>query len=106
MHTRARTRALTRAQAFTGALQCLRATVSQEGLASLWKGATPALSGAVVENVVAFAINKQLKLLWPQSAAHPVAQPLGYGFVTGAVTGDHWPLIREDNVRRNITSVQ
>ncbi|KAG5179034.1 mitochondrial carrier domain-containing protein [Tribonema minus] len=73
-------------EAFSGAMQCLRTTISQEGVASLWKGATPALSGAVVENIVAFAINKELKLLWPPSDRHAAVQPVAYGAVTGAVT--------------------
>lgn len=68
-------------------MQCLRSTISQEGIGSLWKGATPALSGAVVENIVAFAINKELKLLWPPSDKHTVVQPLAHGAATGAVTG-------------------
>lgn len=74
-----------RPEAFSGAVQCLRTTLSQEGLCSLWKGATPALSGAVVENCVAFALNKQMKILWPPTDRHPILQPILYGGVTGAL---------------------
>lgn len=42
---------------FSGPFQCLRATMMGEGVIALWRGATPALMGALSENIVAFGVN-------------------------------------------------
>ncbi|CAN0478731.1 unnamed protein product, partial [Scytosiphon promiscuus] len=47
-----------RPDAFSGMFQCLRKTLAEESVVSLWKGSTPALGGAVAENMVAFGVNE------------------------------------------------
>lgn len=77
-----------RPDAFSGMLQCLRKTLAEERLSSLWKGSTPALSGAVMENMVAFGVNKQLKRLFPEKEGvrAPWWQPIAFGAGTGLFT--------------------
>jgi Mitochondrial carrier protein len=74
-----------RPQAYSSALQCLTKTLKQESVASLWKGSTPALAGAVTENALAFVLNARLKTIWPPTQDCPHLQPIAYGGVTGAV---------------------
>jgi len=66
-----------------GVWRCLQATVREEGVLALWKGTVPALSGAVMENVTAFAINNQLKRLIREEDLSVYTRP----FVTGTITG-------------------
>lgn len=77
-----------RPEAFSGMLQCLRRTLAEESVTSLWKGSTPALSGAVMENMAAFGVNEQLKRLFPEKngAAVPWWQPIIFGGITGIFT--------------------
>lgn len=77
-----------RPEAFNGMIQCLRKTLAEERLSSLWKGSTPALSGAVMENMVAFGVNQQLKRLFPEKAGAqpPWWQPIAFGAGTGVFT--------------------
>jgi Mitochondrial carrier protein len=74
-----------RPHAYSSALQCLTKTLKQESVASLWKGSTPALAGAVTENALAFVLNAYLKKAWPPTQDYPYLQPIAYGGVTGAV---------------------
>ncbi|KDO31742.1 hypothetical protein SPRG_03662 [Saprolegnia parasitica CBS 223.65] len=46
---------------YAGVTDCMTKIVRQEGLRSLWKGAIPALSSAIVENAVLFSANGILK---------------------------------------------
>lgn len=68
--------------------QCLRKTLAEESITSLWKGSTPALSGAVMENMVAFGVNQQLKRLFPEKdgLSTPWWQPILFGGATGIFT--------------------
>lgn len=78
-----------RPDAFSGMFQCLRRTLAEESITSLWKGSTPALSGAVAENMVAFGVNQQLKRVFPEkdgSLGVPWWQPILFGGVTGIFT--------------------
>lgn len=80
-----------RPDAFSGMWQCLRKTLAEERVSSLWKGSTPALSGAVMENMVAFGVNEQLKRLFPddirpKGVPPPWWQPIAFGGATGVFT--------------------
>ncbi|CAM9582904.1 unnamed protein product [Scytosiphon promiscuus] len=77
-----------RPDAFSGMFQCLRKTLAEESVVSLWKGSTPALGGAVAENMVAFGVNEQLKRLFPERDGKPAPwwQPIFFGGVTGILT--------------------
>ncbi|CAM9170752.1 unnamed protein product, partial [Hapterophycus canaliculatus] len=77
-----------RPDAFSGMFQCLRKTLAEESIVSLWKGSTPALGGAVAENMVAFGVNEQLKRLFPERDGKPAPwwQPIFFGGVTGIFT--------------------
>lgn len=80
-----------RPDAFSGVWQCLRRTLAEERITALWKGSTPALSGAVMENMVAFGVNEQLKRLFPddtrpKGAAPPWWQSIVFGGATGLFT--------------------
>lgn len=74
--------------AFNGMFQCLRKTLAEESIYSLWKGSTPALSGAVMENMVAFGVNQQLKRVFPDEEGEkpPWWQPIAFGGATGLFT--------------------
>lgn len=77
-----------RPDAYSGVLQCLRRTLAEETVVSLWKGSMPALSGAISENMVAFGVNEQLKRLFPQKEGvmAPWWQPIVFGGITGCFT--------------------
>ncbi|CAM9772657.1 unnamed protein product [Phaeothamnion confervicola] len=77
-----------RPDAFSGPWQCLRKTLAEEPVSALWKGSTPALSGAIMENIVAFGVNQQLKRVFPEEEgrAHPWWQPIVCGGTTGIFT--------------------
>ncbi len=78
-----------RPDAFSGMFQCLRKTLAEESITSLWKGSTPALGGAVAENMVAFGVNEQLKRLFPEkdgALGAPWWKPILFGGVTGIFT--------------------
>lgn len=80
-----------RPDAFSGMFQCLRKTLAEESIFSLWKGSTPALTGAVTENMVAFGVNEQLKRLFPDEShlkgvPPPWWQPIAFGGATGMFT--------------------
>lgn len=77
-----------RPKAFSGMFQCLRKTLAEESISSLWKGSTPALSGAVMENMVAFSVNQQLKRLFPEKDGLSASwwQPVLFGGATGIFT--------------------
>ena len=77
-----------RPDAYSSILQCLRRTLAEESVTSLWKGSLPALSGAISENVVAFGVNEQLKRLFPvqKEVAAPWWQPIAFGGITGLFT--------------------
>ncbi len=79
---------------FAGGIQCLKKTVSNEAVSSLWKGSVPAFAGALAENAVAFGINGCLKrILKPldNSSSQEVGkinwkQPVAIGGITGIFT--------------------
>lgn len=78
-------------EAFNGVFQCLRKTLAEEHVTALWKGSVPALSGAVMENMVAFVVNEQLKRLFPDESRPkdvppPWWKPIACGGVTGVFT--------------------
>ncbi|CAM9943297.1 unnamed protein product [Choristocarpus tenellus] len=78
-----------RPDAFSGPFQCLRKTLAEEHITSLWKGSTPALCGAVMENMVAFGVNQQLKRLFPEEEGEGHTsrwRPVGFGAATGLFT--------------------
>ncbi|CAK4078030.1 unnamed protein product [Aphanomyces euteiches] len=56
---------------YSGLFDCFAKTVRQESVRSLWKGAVPALSSAVIENSVLFTANGALKRIF-----FPDGQPL------------------------------
>jgi hypothetical protein len=81
---------------FKGAVDCFRKTMWGEGVAKLWSGSLPALSGALLENAMAFSVNGALKRVLAygggsQSASSVAveARPpsLIEPFLTGGITG-------------------
>lgn len=70
----------------------LRSTVQQGGVTALWRGSTPALTGQLLENGVAFAINGFLKRLFPEEQTSLERQEQADKsfvklFILGGVTG-------------------
>lgn len=55
---------VSRGLAYSGPLDCLTRIIKEEGVLALWKGVTPALSSALVENSVLFSMNGLLKRLY------------------------------------------
>lgn len=64
----------------------LSETVQQGGFQALWRGSTPALTGQLLENTVAFAINGVLKRLIFESE-DPLHTSYAQPIVTGSITG-------------------
>ncbi|KAF0717050.1 Aste57867_2522 [Aphanomyces stellatus] len=58
---RLQTQSPTSVPRYGGLVDCFAKTVQQESVRSLWKGAIPALSSAIVENAVLFSANGALK---------------------------------------------
>lgn len=51
-------------QQYQGVIDCLLKICKEEGILALWKGVTPALSSALLENSVLFSVNGMLKRLY------------------------------------------
>ena len=77
---------------FSGPVECFRKTMWGEGITKLWSGSLPALTGALLENAVAFGVNGALKRILSvdqavkaenQQASGSLIEP----FLTGGVTG-------------------
>jgi solute carrier family 25 ornithine transporter 2/15 len=66
---------------------CLRTTVKNEGIWSLWKGSVPAFLGAMTENVVAFAVNGLIKRYYLSTKPNPEEKSVGESIVLGAISG-------------------
>ncbi|ETV96311.1 hypothetical protein H310_10476 [Aphanomyces invadans] len=49
---------------YRGLVHCIVRTVREEGMRSMWKGATPALSSAIIENSVLFTAHGALRRLY------------------------------------------
>jgi len=47
-----------------GPFECLTQAVKEEGFHALFKGFNPALSSAIIENVVVWTVNSQLREIW------------------------------------------
>ena len=71
---------------YSGAVDCIKDMWKTEGLSKFWSGAIPALTGAVLENAVAFGINGVLKRLMGEKKEGERPSVIE-GFATGAVTG-------------------
>jgi len=76
---------------FTSALDCFRKTMWGEGVTKLWSGSVPALTGALLENAVAFGVNGALKriLSLGDKAAPRLEKDKSFvePFLTGGITG-------------------
>lgn len=66
---------------------CLRQTVKNEGIWSLWKGSVPAFLGAMTENVVAFAVNGLIKRYYLATKENPGEKSFKESIVLGAISG-------------------
>ena len=55
----------TRPDLFTGIYSASASMLSNEGIASFWKGAVPTAGGMVLENCMAFGVNEALKRTFP-----------------------------------------
>lgn len=69
---------------FRHALQCMHLTVSSEGVLALWRGSLPAVTGALAENAVGFAINGELQRVFVHVESD--LKPFLMGFITGTCT--------------------
>jgi hypothetical protein len=73
---------------YTGAFDCAKQVVQMEGALKLFSGSVPALTGAVLENATAFALNGMLKRMLGDRDNVPYEdKPFYEPFATGAVTG-------------------
>jgi len=74
---------------YTGILQATKKSVSEEGVAALWKGAVPTAMGMAAENAMAFGVNEALKRAYPCPHANdPQKRPdLIRPFAMGTITG-------------------
>ena len=75
---------------FLGPVNCAYKTVSEEGVLALWKGSRATLTGMVMENAAAFAVNEQLKRIFPaspESEGTLSASEMAKGVVLGSITG-------------------
>lgn len=73
---------------FKGPVDCFRKTMWGEGVAKLWSGSMPALTGALLENAVAFGVNGALKRMLGHRQQLQKEQPSIFEpFLTGGITG-------------------
>jgi hypothetical protein len=68
-------------------LACLRSMVATEGVLSLWKGAGPAFSSAVIENTVIFTVNGLFRRLLLQARPDDHEETVAEHALVGAATG-------------------
>lgn len=71
----------------SGIVSIVRDTLKQGGIRSLWRGSTPAFTGQLAENCVAFAINGLLKRLFDEARDENAPKSFLKPIVTGGVTG-------------------
>jgi hypothetical protein len=67
-------------------LHCFQRTLVEEGAVALWRGSVPALTGAITENCIAFALNAQLKRYIREEDFSVYSRPLITGGITGFIT--------------------
>lgn len=63
----AKVRLQTQPGRYSNSFMCIAKMAQEEGIASLWKGASPALASAVIENAVVFSANGALRRLMASS---------------------------------------
>jgi solute carrier family 25 (mitochondrial ornithine transporter) member 2/15 len=69
---------------YSSLIACIRKTIGGEGITALWRGSLPAFTGALSENVVAFATNGLLKRIFQTGEENKsIYEP----FITGGITG-------------------
>lgn len=64
-------------------LKCLKHIVTDEGVRALWKGASPALASALLENSTVFTVNGALKRIVKEDPDHNLL----HFFASGGVSG-------------------
>ena len=73
---------------YKSAFDCARYVISNEGAMRLFSGSLPALTGAVLENATAFAVNGVLKrLMGDREKVKYEDKPFWEPYATGGVTG-------------------
>lgn len=72
---------------FKGAVDCFRKTMWGEGVAKLWSGSVPALTGALLENAAAFSVNGALKRVLGERQKAGAKESYYEPFMTGSITG-------------------
>ena len=73
---------------YSGPIDCVRKIVRAEGVGALWKGATPAVASACVENAVVFTFNGISKrFLMNTFGDGDVASSPQFGFISGGIAG-------------------
>mmetsp|Transcript_5224 Transcript_5224/g.12497 ORF Transcript_5224/g.12497 Transcript_5224/m.12497 type:complete len:256 (+) Transcript_5224:241-1008(+) len=80
----------TRPDQFTGIYSAAASMLSNEGIASFWKGAVPTAGGMVLENCMAFGVNEALKRTFPdnEGGSNEGGPPsLLKPFLMGTITG-------------------
>jgi hypothetical protein len=68
-------------------MACIRKTITDEGIAALWKGYVPAFAGAVTENATAFVLNGVFHRLLGEENGDSHTRSPGKSFVLGAAAG-------------------
>jgi hypothetical protein len=73
---------------FDGPINCIRKTLKNESIFSLWRGSTPAVIGALSENAAAFGVNGALKRIFKENEKKEKSylEPFLTGGITGFVT--------------------
>ena len=73
---------------YRGLIHCAMITFKEDGIASLFRGATPACTTAIIENTLVFAANTQIKnYILSQQADPTLPLPLSTVLCTGAFAG-------------------
>ena len=72
---------------FSGPMQCFQKTFQGEGIFSLWKGSTPALGGALSENMMAFGLNGHIQRLLQKDDGKTIVHEDLANILSGAITG-------------------
>ena len=71
---------------YPSSIHCFQRTLVEEGVVALWRGSVPALTGAITENCIAFALNAQLKRFIREEDFSVYSRPLITGGITGFIT--------------------
>ena len=73
---------------YRGTIDCSRYIIANEGVLKLFSGSLPALTGALLENATAFAVNGTLKrFLGDRDKVKFEDKPFYEPFLTGGITG-------------------